>query len=67
VRINEEGCMYLDEGWAGFANWYQLCTGHVLKFRYHGNNQFVVKIFDRSICCRNYWPYFPDDGASDGS
>jgi hypothetical protein len=67
VRVNEEGRMYLDEGWAGFADWYPLRTGNVLKFWYRGNIQFIVKIFDRSMCCCSYWPYFPADGASDGS
>ncbi|KAK1670531.1 hypothetical protein QYE76_058690 [Lolium multiflorum] len=66
-RVNEEGRMYLDDGWAGFADWYQLRSGHVLKFRYRGSSQFVVKIFDKSMCCRSYWPYFLADGASDGS
>jgi hypothetical protein len=41
--------MYLDDGWAGFTDWYQLRSGYMLKFRYRGNNQFVVKVFDKSI------------------
>jgi hypothetical protein len=64
MRLNEEGRMYLDEGWTEFTNPYELHVSHVLKFRYIGNNQSVVKDFDRSMCSRSYWPYFPADGAS---
>jgi hypothetical protein len=39
----------------------------MLKFRYRGNNQFVVKVFDKSMCCRNYWTDLLVDGDLDGS
>ena len=67
MRINSQGRMFLDLGWPEFADWYGLHEGHILKFRYRGNSQFAVKIFDESMCCRCYIPIFPDESGSRGS
>ena len=56
MRINDAGRMFLDLGWPEFADWYQLSSGLILKFRYRGNGQFTVKIFDETMCCRTYFP-----------
>ena len=61
MRINDVGRMFLDLGWPEFADWYQLSSGLILKFRYRGNGQFAVKIFDETMCHRTYFPYFPGD------
>ena len=61
MRINDAGRMFLDLGWPEFADWYQLSSGLILKFRYRGNGQFAVKVFDETMCRRTYYPYFPGD------
>ena len=67
MRINSQGRMFLDQGWPAFTDWYGLREGYILKFRYRGNNQFAVKIFDESMCCRCYIPIFPNEEGSGGS
>ena len=62
MRINDAGRMFLNLGWPEFADWYQLSLGLILKFRYHGNDRFTVKIFDETMCRRTYFPYFPGVG-----
>ena len=61
MRINDAGCMFLDLGWPEFTDWYQLSSGLILKFRYRGNGQLAVKVFDETMCRRTYYPYFPGD------
>ena len=65
MRINDTGRMFLDLGWPEFADWYQLRSGHILKFRYRGNGQFAVKVFDETMCHRTYYPYFLGDAESE--
>ena len=65
MRINDAGRMFLDLGWPEFADWYQLCSGHILKFRYYRKVQFMVKIYDETMCRRTYYPYFPSDVESE--
>ncbi|XP_062075797.1 B3 domain-containing transcription factor VRN1-like [Humulus lupulus] len=37
---------WLEEGWADFANYYNIKRGYMLMFRYDGNSEFYVVILD---------------------
>ncbi|XP_068665431.1 B3 domain-containing protein Os11g0197600-like isoform X2 [Aristolochia californica] len=41
---------FLQNGWAEFARDHYVCAGYCLVFRYEGNLQFTVTIFDESAC-----------------
>ncbi|XVF59515.1 hypothetical protein PTKIN_Ptkin07bG0282100 [Pterospermum kingtungense] len=43
-----DGKVWLDSGWQQFSNHYSLEFGHFLVFRYEGNSNFHVLIFDKS-------------------
>ncbi|KAK9136204.1 hypothetical protein Syun_015534 [Stephania yunnanensis] len=45
---NENGDMFLQEGWQQFKEEYSISAGHFLVFRYEGNSNFHVLIFDMS-------------------
>lgn len=44
--------LVLTKGWAEFANSHDIKMGDFLVFRYTGNSQFEVKIFDPSGCVK---------------
>lgn len=46
--------MYLDEGWKEFAEALNLRTGYFVLFRYEVNMVFSVKIFDNTMCLKEY-------------
>ncbi|KAL5557171.1 hypothetical protein UlMin_039407 [Ulmus minor] len=47
VELSDDKVCF-DKGWAEFADYYALEFGHMLVFRYKGNSQFHVFIFDKS-------------------
>ncbi|XVF17773.1 hypothetical protein REPUB_Repub10bG0152400 [Reevesia pubescens] len=51
-----DGKIWLKNGWQEFSNHYSLEFGHFLVFRYEGNSNFHVVIFDRSASEIEY-PY----------
>ncbi|KAF3325999.1 B3 domain-containing transcription factor VRN1 [Carex littledalei] len=55
VGIRHEGDdMYLDEGWKEFAKALDLRTGYFVLFQYKVNMVFSVKIFDNTMCLKEY-------------
>ena len=40
------GGVWFENGWCEFASYHGLTMGHLLVFRYDGNSQFDVLIFD---------------------
>ncbi|KAB1669453.1 hypothetical protein E1A91_D03G020300v1 [Gossypium mustelinum] len=51
-----DGKIWLENGWLEFSNHYSLDIGHLLVFRYDGNSNFRVIIFDKSASEIQY-PY----------
>ncbi|MBA0707040.1 hypothetical protein Golax_019122 [Gossypium laxum] len=51
-----DGKIWLENGWLEFSNHYSLDIGHLLVFRYVGNSNFHVIIFDKSASEMQY-PY----------
>ena len=41
-----DGEVWFENGWCEFACCHALTTGHLLVFRYEGNSQFSVLVFD---------------------
>ncbi|XVF17765.1 hypothetical protein REPUB_Repub10bG0152000 [Reevesia pubescens] len=61
------GEIWFQKGWREFAEFYSLCKGHFLVFRYQGNCNFHVLIFDMSASEIDY-PYTQaDDKQSESS
>eukprot|EP00268_Persea_americana_P018357 TRINITY_DN19129_c0_g1_i3.p1 TRINITY_DN19129_c0_g1~~TRINITY_DN19129_c0_g1_i3.p1 ORF type:complete len:480 (+),score=94.54 TRINITY_DN19129_c0_g1_i3:288-1727(+) len=57
VELKEtDGIVYFLKGWKEFVDSHSLSIGYLLVFRYDGNSQFNVLIFDRSACEKEY-PY----------
>jgi B3 DNA binding domain len=55
VGIRREGNdMYLDDGWKEFAEALDLRTGYFVLFQYEVNMVFSVKIFDNTMCLKDY-------------
>ncbi|KAL3339103.1 hypothetical protein AABB24_027967 [Solanum stoloniferum] len=46
--LNSSGMVWLNEGWNKFKEYYSIACGYFLLFRYKGNSQFSVFIFDLS-------------------
>ncbi|KAL6549094.1 hypothetical protein OROHE_008939 [Orobanche hederae] len=49
LNMVEKG-LFLNEGWTDFVRDHNLEQGDAMLFRYDGNLQFTVRIFDRSMC-----------------
>ena len=43
---SSDGKVWIDKGWPEFSKQYSIARGHLLVFRYEGNSQFSVVIFD---------------------
>ncbi|PHU16893.1 hypothetical protein BC332_12588 [Capsicum chinense] len=46
LQKNSDGMVWLKEGWNKFKEYYTIACGYFLLFRYKGNSQFSVFIFD---------------------
>ncbi|KAI3984617.1 hypothetical protein MKX01_003980 [Papaver californicum] len=42
---NAEGVILFENGWPEFMEFYSICVGHVILFRYDGNSKFQLHIF----------------------
>uniref|UniRef100_A0A0V0HJZ4 Putative B3 domain-containing protein-like n=1 Tax=Solanum chacoense TaxID=4108 RepID=A0A0V0HJZ4_SOLCH len=54
--LNSSGMVWLNEGWNKFKEYYSIACGYFLLFRYKGNSQFSVFIFDLSASEIEYPP-----------
>lgn len=46
--------MWLDSGWDAFVEFYSICVGHFLVFRYEGNSHFNVHVYNLEASEINY-------------
>ncbi|KAF9603200.1 hypothetical protein IFM89_034533 [Coptis chinensis] len=61
-----DGCeVFLRSGWQEFVEYYSISSGHFLLFRYDGNSNFHVLIFDMT-CCEIHYPHNIDHKANSG-
>lgn len=60
----EEGSMYIGEGWREFVRAHELEIGYFLVFCYEGDMVFSVEIFDYSCCPKEYTPV-ANEGAKE--
>ncbi|KAM3379415.1 B3 domain-containing protein REM7 [Capsicum galapagoense] len=54
-------CWRFEAGWAAFVEQHDLQLGDMLVFRYEGNMEFEVSIFDSTHCDREYVEYLHED------
>ncbi|KAE8786418.1 B3 domain-containing protein [Hordeum vulgare] len=54
VVFDADGHMYLGRGWEQFARAHDLRLGHFLILSYDGHTVLTVKVFDGSMCRRDY-------------
>jgi hypothetical protein len=52
--FDEHGKMYLRNGWDKFAPAHNLKNGHLLTFLYEGDDEMIVKVFDKTSCRSHY-------------
>lgn len=45
--VEDADKVWLQNGWPDFARFYSLCFGHFLVFKYQGNSQFDVSIYNK--------------------
>ncbi|XP_044337883.1 B3 domain-containing protein Os03g0619600 [Triticum aestivum] len=64
VVLDAEGHIYLGHGWKQFAQAHDLRLGHFLVLSHDGHDVLTVKVFDGSMCRRDYQH---DDDASNGT
>ncbi|KAL5705020.1 hypothetical protein ACHQM5_023372 [Ranunculus cassubicifolius] len=68
VHLSEdEGQVWFLEGWNEFKKYYSISFGHLLVFKYDGNYQFSVVIFDMSATEIEYPSKTSDPEELDGS
>ncbi|KAF2318705.1 hypothetical protein GH714_010210 [Hevea brasiliensis] len=65
--LNCNGDVWLGKGWRDFSNYYSLDHGNFLVFKYEGDCQFRVLIFDKSTLeieypCNNFYNAKPNHG-----
>ena len=65
VWFDGAGHMYLHDGWEEFARVHDLRAGHFIVFTYDGVAVLDVKIFDNTMCHRNYNADSDDDDADE--
>jgi hypothetical protein len=54
VMFDGEGQMFLKNGWKRFARSNDIEAGHFIVFKYDGNGEFSVKVFNETMCRRRY-------------
>ncbi|KAF9590748.1 hypothetical protein IFM89_038061 [Coptis chinensis] len=58
VELLQSGCrIVFHNGWQEFVEHYSIATGHFLVFRYNGNSDFRISIFDMTACEISYSCY----------
>jgi hypothetical protein len=48
---------FLYKGWRCFARSHAIDVGHFVVFKYDGYGEFIVKVFDETMCHRHYHSY----------
>ncbi|MCL7052189.1 hypothetical protein MKW94_021466 [Papaver nudicaule] len=56
-----EGELVFEKGWPEFMEFYSVCVGHLILFRYDGNSIFHVNIFDIDSTEIDYYPSHMDN------
>ncbi|MCD9645671.1 hypothetical protein HAX54_034735, partial [Datura stramonium] len=56
--IGNEDSLFLKRGWKEFVDAHSLVGGDLLIFKYNGNSQFDVLVFDRRSSCEKEAAYF---------
>jgi hypothetical protein len=54
VLFNGEGRMFLHTGWEKFARAHNLEVACLVNFKWEGDNELRVKVFDDTSCSRHY-------------
>jgi hypothetical protein len=54
LRFDHFGEMYLAKGWKAFAREHDIAAGHFVVFGYDGGGVLTVKVFDHTMCRRQY-------------
>jgi hypothetical protein len=54
---------YLHTGWDKFARSHNLVAGCLLTFLYEGDDEMIVKVFDKTSCRRHYHTGESDEGS----
>ncbi|CAL5191847.1 unnamed protein product [Lathyrus oleraceus] len=52
--VNNDGKIWFGKGWKEFTQYYSLCQGHLLMFKYQRSSEFHVDIFDNTTVEINY-------------
>ncbi|KAI3857050.1 hypothetical protein MKX03_015422 [Papaver bracteatum] len=52
-----QGVILFENGWPDFMEFYSICVGHVIFFRYDGNSEFQVHIFGKDATEIDYPSY----------
>ncbi|KAJ3693255.1 hypothetical protein LUZ60_008735 [Juncus effusus] len=52
--LQSDDDLYFDSGWPEFSKAHDLRTGYFVLFQYIGNMVFNVKVFDNSMCLKEY-------------
>ncbi|KAE8786423.1 B3 domain-containing protein [Hordeum vulgare] len=66
VVFDADGHMYLGHGWKQFACAHDLRLGHFLLLSYDGHAVLTIKVFDTSMCRRDY-EYDDETGSGSSS
>ncbi|KAI3857051.1 hypothetical protein MKX03_015423 [Papaver bracteatum] len=61
-----EGVIFFENGWPEFMEFYSICVGYVILFRYDGNSEFQVYIFGKDATEIDY-PTHIDNTTHSGS
>jgi hypothetical protein len=48
------GTPYLANGWKRFCQRHEIAVGHFVVFKYNGEHQIMVSIFDQTMCRWHY-------------
>jgi hypothetical protein len=54
VMFDDEGKMFLHNGWRCFVRSHAIEVGNFVVFKYVGHNIFTIKVFDETICRHQY-------------
>ncbi|KAK1603956.1 hypothetical protein QYE76_027629 [Lolium multiflorum] len=54
VMFDDEGQMFLHNGWRRFVRSHAIEAGHFVDFKYNFHGEFSVKVFEKTTCCRHY-------------
>ena len=64
IWFDEEGKMFLHNGWEEFAREHKVEVGCLVHFFYEGDWNMIVNLFDDESCCVHY--HGDDSGGESG-